>query len=74
MTGLFTPALLKGERRWWRCLFSFHNIIIGNFMVCKDRFETNLLQLFAHPQPSEWFSIICAIIFEVNVVAAQKQA
>jgi len=32
------------------------------------------MQLFAHPQNSEWFSIIYVIIFEVNVVAAQKQA
>jgi len=42
-------------------------------MVYKCRLETNLLQLFAHPEKSEWFSIISAIIFEVNVVAAQKQ-
>jgi len=48
----------------------FHNRMKGNFMGYKDRLETNLLQLFAHPQNSEWFSIISAIIFEVNVVAA----
>jgi len=36
-------------------------------MVYKDRLETNSLQLFAHPQYSEWFSITSAIIFEVNV-------
>ena len=52
----------------------FHSRIIRNFMGYKDRLETNLLQLFVHPQNSEWFSIISAIIFEVNVVAAQKQA
>ena len=51
----------------------FHNRIIGNFMVCKDRLETNLLQLLAHLQNSEWSSIISAIMFEVNVVAAQKE-
>jgi len=51
----------------------FHNRIIGNFMVCKDRLETSLLQLFAHPQNSEWSSIISAIMFEVNVVATQKE-
>jgi len=38
------------------------------------RLETNLLQLFAHPEDSEWFSIIFVIIFEVNTVAEQKQA
>jgi len=43
-------------------------------MVDKDRLETNLLQLFAHPENSEWFSIIFVIIFEVNIVAEQKQA
>jgi len=52
----------------------FHNRIIGYFMVYQDRLETNLLQLFPHPENSELFSIICAIIFEVNIVAAQKQA
>jgi len=30
----------------------FHNRIIGNFMVYKDRLQTKLLQLFAHPQNS----------------------
>jgi len=43
-------------------------------MVDKDRLGTNLLQRFARPQNSEWFSIISAIIFEVNIVAAHKQA
>jgi len=31
------------------------------------------LQLFAHPQNSEWLSIFSNIIFEVDVVAEQKQ-
>jgi len=43
-------------------------------MGYQDRLETNLLQLFAHQPTSEWFSIISAITFEINVVAAQKQA
>jgi len=43
-------------------------------MVYQDRLETNLLQPFAHPETTEWFSIISAIIFEVNIVAAQEQA
>jgi len=32
---------------------AFHNNIIGYFMVYQDRFETNLLQLFVHPEDSE---------------------
>jgi len=42
----------------------FYNRIIGNFMVYKDRLETNLFQLFVHPQND--FLYISAIIFEVN--------
>jgi len=47
----------------------FHNSIIGNFMVYQARIETNFLQLFAHPENSEGFSIISLIIFEANIVA-----
>jgi len=43
-------------------------------MVYQDRIETNLLQPPEHPETSEWFSIISAIIFEVNIVAERKQA
>jgi len=32
-------------------------------MVYQDRHTTKLLHLFAHPQTTEWFSIISAIIF-----------
>jgi len=32
--------------------------IIGNFIVDQGRLETNVLQLFAHPENSEWFSVI----------------
>ena len=38
-------------------------------MVYQARIETNFLQLFAHPENSEGFSIISLIIFEVNIVA-----
>ena len=48
----------------------FCNRIIGNFVVYPDRLDTYLLQLFAHPENSEWFSVIPAIIFEVSIVAA----
>jgi len=51
----------------------FHNSIVGNFMVYQDRLRTNLLQLFKHPENSERFYIISAIIFEVNVVDEHKQ-
>jgi len=40
-------------------------------MVYQYRIYTNLLQLFAQPEISKWFSVI---IFEVNIVAEQKQA
>jgi len=32
---------------------AFHNSITVNFMVYQDRLETNLLQLFGHPENSE---------------------
>jgi len=51
----------------------FHNSIIVNFMIYQNWLKTNLLQLFGHPENSEWFSIISAIIFEVNIVDEQKQ-
>jgi len=31
----------------------FYESIIGNFMVCQDRTETNLLQVFEHAETSE---------------------
>jgi len=31
------------------------------------------MQLFTHPLHSEWFSALSVIIFEVNIVAEQKQ-
>jgi len=41
-------------------------------MFYHDRIETNLLRPFAHPENSDWFSIIF-LISEVNIVAEQKQ-
>jgi len=35
----------------------------------KERLETNLLQLFAHPENPEWLSFIFVITFEVNIFA-----
>ena len=43
-------------------------------MVYQDRFGNKFLQLFAHPETSEWFSIIAVISLEVNNVAKQKEA
>jgi len=37
-------------------------------MVYQDRLETNLLLLLAHPEKSECFSIISAIIFEDKIL------
>jgi len=48
---------------------SFYESIMSNFMVCQDRLETNLLQLFAHPKFSERLCIISGSIFEVNVLS-----
>jgi len=80
----------KPERRragkWWSAVpcpllrgatwaeVPFHNSIICHFMVYKDRLEKTLLQLFAHPEHSEWFSRIFIIIYGFNIVAEQKQA
>jgi len=42
-------------------------------MAYPDQIGANLLQLFAHPENSKCSSIISVIIFEVNIVAEQKQ-
>jgi len=54
--GNFFPCSFKREATGAE--LTFHHSIIGNFMV-KDLVETNLLQLFTHPQHSEWFSSLC---------------
>jgi len=51
----------------------FHNSTIGKLMVYQGRHETNLLQLFATSENSDWFSIISVIIFKVSMVAEQKR-
>jgi len=72
MTGTFPPCpFKKGERG---AAVPFHEIVIGSFMVYQVPIETNLLQLFARPETSDWFSTFSGIIFEVNIVAEQKQA
>ena len=70
ITGQYPLLFLKGAKGG----VAFHNSIIGHFIVYQDHLETNLLQLFAHPENSDWFSIIFAMIFEVNIVEEQKQA
>jgi len=69
--GGITPFPFKGANG---ADMHFHNSIIGNFMVDQYRPETNLLQLFALPENSEWFSLISVIIFEGNIADEQKQA
>ena len=64
----------RSQRAETRAAVPFHYRVVGNFTVDNDPLETTLLQLFVYPGSSEWFSIISAIDFEVNVVAAQKQA
>jgi len=49
--GGIAPLPFQKEATWAEV--SFHNSIIGNFMVYQDRLETNLLQLFGHPENSE---------------------
>ena len=49
-------ALSKGGNGGSRGTF-FHNSVMGNFIFFKDRIETILLQLFEHPEDSQWFSI-----------------
>ena len=72
MAGASPTCPLNGGQRGRRC--RFQNIIVSNFVAYQDRIDTNLLQLFAHPEDSKWFSIIYVVTFEVNVVAEQKQA
>jgi len=43
-------------------------------MVYQEQFETKLLQLFAQPENSEWFSITSALMFELSLFLKQKQA
>jgi len=45
-----------------------YHSIISNFMIYQNRLQTILLQLFAHSQNSEWFSMI-SDSFKVNIVA-----
>jgi len=72
MTGTFLPyPFINGAME---AAVPFYENVIGNFMVYHVRIETNLLHLFAHPEISDWFSMFSGIIFEVNIVAEQKQA
>jgi len=52
---------------------ALHNSLIGNFMANQDWLETNLLQLFGHPENSKWFSNNFVIFLEVGIVDEQKQ-
>ena len=52
----------------------FHNSILANLMLYRNRLETNLLQLFARPQKCQNVCfIISLIIVEVKIVAEQNK-
>jgi len=70
MTGVLPCLFEKGATG---AEVPFHSRITENCMVFQDQLETNLLQLFAHPQNSEWFSTIFAIIFEAKNFCCSKQ-
>ena len=71
MTTKLSPFFSK--RRATGPEVSFHNRIIGNFIVYQDRIGRNLLKICVHPENSDWFSIISFITFDVNIVVEQKQ-
>jgi len=62
MTGARPPLFQMGAT-WAKMLF--YNSIISND---QDSIETDVLQLFTHQENSEWISVTCVIIFEVNIV------
>jgi len=68
------PTCLRFGKRTNGADVPFHNSIIGIFVVYQNRIETEILKLCAHPENSEWFSVISVIIFEVEIVTEQKQA
>jgi len=45
---------------------------MGSSKVYQDRFETNLLQLFAQQENSEWFSIISDINFLRSILLLNR--
>jgi len=52
---------------------TFCKSIIDNLMVYQDLLETNLLQLFAQLETSEWFSIILVLFLRSTLFTEQKQ-
>jgi len=59
MTEAFPPSFFTRAATWTEMLF--YKSITSNFMGYQGRFETNLLQLFVHPETSEWLSIMFGI-------------
>jgi len=56
-----SPRFSANQQNFWGCAFTptsnttvIHNSIISNFMVYQDRLDTNSLQLFGHPENSEY--------------------
>jgi len=46
---------------------------VGSAFPVKIGFDTNLLQLFAHPEIPEWFSAIAVTVFDVNIVLTRNK-
>jgi len=46
----------------------FHTSTIGNFIVYQGQTEINLLQVLAHPENSEWFSIVSGIFLRSTLL------
>jgi len=70
LAGALPLPFQKGERV---VEVPFHNSFIGNIMFDQGRLETNLLQLFTHPENSEWFSIISGNIFRLPLLMSRNK-
>jgi len=73
MADMVGELFLPFEKRATGAKMPFPNSIIGNFMVYQVPLQKHLLQLFAHPENLGQFSTISVIIFEVYIIAEQKQ-
>jgi len=68
--GALLPDISKGWQLGWCFWITLSQKLHG---LSRSTLN-NFLQLFAHTENSEWFSMIYVIIFEVNIVAEEKQA
>jgi len=63
-----SPDTCPFERRAMGTDVPFYSGIVGDFIVYRDRIETDLLKLCTHPENSEWFSVIFFIIFRSTLL------